>query len=1264
MSNLVEILVTAKNLTGPAMASVNASVDKAGKGMKILNKTAKLAGAGLAVIGIEAVKMAAKFDSEMALLQTQAGVSKDKIAGLKKGVLDLAGKVGQSPDSLAESLFHVESNFASMGITSVKALALTETAAKGATVGHADLVDVTNALTAAVASGIPGVQNFDQAMGVLNATVGSGDMKMQDLADAFGSGMVATVKGFGLNIVDVGAALATFGDNNIRGALAGNQLRQSVMALAKPIAGGAATLRSIGLQTDTLAKDMQKGGLKLALEDLVAHMKAAGISSKEQGAVITEAFGRKAGSGLNILVGQIDRFESKFPEITKGAKTFSQSWEDTKKTFAFQMKSLETGFQALMIGIGEKIIPPLQAFIGFLKEHKGATIAATEAMGGLLAVTLAFAVGLKAVAGAKLLKEGFTFLIRQAALMDAAFITAGGGIAGLKAAFASMSTGAKIGVTIAAIGALIIVMEKLNSSGAKAPDLDKMTNALGNLATSGKAAGELSKTFGANLSGLAADIDKVNGKKDGLDHFNDVMNKIFTLGMKGSNGPKKATQDLDAIDKGLASLVTGGHADQAAAALAKLNKATGEKIPTKSLDNYMAALDGTKLQTDLTAQSQGRFGDQAVAVQAQLQAQQDVVDGLVNSLQALDQVNQDSYNSETKFWDAISKGTEALKTNGRTLDVHTDKGRANRDALTAIAAGTDDYTAKLDKQGASWDKIDAVYKQGYDSLVKNAMGMGKSKQAADALAKSLLHVPPEIKVKGNITDLQSKLAKAKKDLAAAPKSKQVAIKGNISQLENALRDAQARVNALMGKSIILRATTVFTSKGKPSNVFHEGGGYATGGMAPIGQTAWVGEQGPELMQVTSRGTRILNNADSKKLAALNGIKVPGYAKGTISKAERAAIDRAKALKQAAADRAKAEHEAAAGVMGSLNISYFGRLAGAKQSSFASSVGTGAGGVGNLAQTLSQWQGQIKAATHGALESRLVKAFDRFGAAALKNEKALVAVNDKLSAAKDKLSSLKDSFAQLRDSVASSVTAYGSIAKGNTGQPGGAGAVINQLATDTATAKRFAADLAALKKKGLNSQSLSELASAGIDGGGLENAERLLGSSKGDIKEINSLEKALIAAGKAAGTTTADSMYGAGIKQAQGIVNGLAKQQAHLNAIMAKAADAMAAQLKKALGGKASGGTVGAAATGGNRWGRTLVGEYGPELADLPIGSRVHSAPDTQRMLSGGGGQPIIVHAVIQLDGRTVADQMLEPTRQLVQRVGGGDVQKVYGGRVR
>jgi TP901 family phage tail tape measure protein len=363
-----EQVAAARRASAQVAAAQRAQVDSARANAGRMKSAMAAAAVATVAIGVESIKMASKFDASMTLLHTQAGVAQDKMAGLKSGVLALAGKVGQDPDSLAESLFHVESNFESMGISSAKALKLTETAAKGATVGHADLVDVTNALTAAVAAGVPGVKNLDQAMGVLNATVGVGDMKMQDLADAFGTGMLATVKGFGLSIQDVGAGLAVFGDNNIRGALAGNQLRMSVQALAKPVSTAGDTLKMLGLKTDTLAKDMQKGGLKLALEDLIDRMHKAGVSSKEQGKVITDAFGRKAGAGLNILVDQFDRMESKYPKLNEGAHKFGSAWEDTKKTFQFQMKAMRGELDSLMIQLGVKLIPVASKFLGFLSD--------------------------------------------------------------------------------------------------------------------------------------------------------------------------------------------------------------------------------------------------------------------------------------------------------------------------------------------------------------------------------------------------------------------------------------------------------------------------------------------------------------------------------------------------------------------------------------------------------------------------------------------------------------------------------------------------------------------------------------------------------------------------------------------------------------------------------------------------------------------------------------------------------------------------------
>jgi TP901 family phage tail tape measure protein len=403
--NIVEILVKAKDMTAEGFAAADAQTSKLGES---LSKIGLMAGAGLAVVGIEAAKMAIDFNSQMMRLGTQAGVAQNKMAGLKSGVLALAGQVGFSPDSLAESLYHVASNMASMGASSSTMLNVVKIAAEGAKVGGADLVDVTNALTAAVASGIPGVKNYSQAMGMLNATVGAGDMKMQDLAEAFSGGMVAVVKGYGLTLKDVGAALATFGDNNIRGAHAGTMLRMSVQALAVPVAAGAKQLAALGMNSKTLAQDMQSGGLLKALDDLQGRFVKGGITAKNEGEVITTIFGKKAGAGVAVLMEQLDRLRSKYPAITKGANDFGAAWKTTNSGLKQQLADLKGGFDALMISIGEKLIPVIQTLVSWMLKHKQTVMDLLAGLGILAAVLLTTAIAIKTVNAAMMIWTGLT----------------------------------------------------------------------------------------------------------------------------------------------------------------------------------------------------------------------------------------------------------------------------------------------------------------------------------------------------------------------------------------------------------------------------------------------------------------------------------------------------------------------------------------------------------------------------------------------------------------------------------------------------------------------------------------------------------------------------------------------------------------------------------------------------------------------------------------------------------------------------------------
>lgn len=879
MPDLVEILVTAKNLTGPAFGEAKAGASSMESSMTKLNKASTLAAE--AVVGFvgASIAMAADFDSKMTLLVTQAGVSKDQIGFLKKGVLDLAGQVGFSPDSLAESLYHVESNAQSMGITATGALNLVKVAAEGAATGHADLVDVTNALTAAVASGIPGVQNMSQAMGVLNATVGVGDMSMQDLASAFGSGMVATVKGFGLSIADVGAALATFGDNNIRGAQAGTQLRMTVQALASPVASASDALQKLGLTHQTLADDMQKGGLKLALEDLSSRMKNAGITADQQGEIITQAFGKKAGAGLNVLMDQMDRLESKYPALQAGADNFGQAWADTQKTFSQQMKDMDAAVQALMISIGEKLIPYVQRAVTFFQQHKQVTMDLVEATGALVLALAGLAVITKISNGVKTLGDGFnalrdSFTSYKARLVEvmAENAAAEGSVTTLGAAFTALGTSAKVALAGTAIGlvvtGLVMLADKLKPAP---PDVDKLTDSLERLGDKGTTTGELAKTFSGDLGQLGDAVDRVNGKIDDsvqtYNRFGQAISKSSGFGLSLDD----AKGQIGSLDQSLANMVQGGHADLAAAAIKRLDDAmvAQGKDPAelnKELQKYGDALRSLQTQNDLTAASMGPFGQAAQDASGKLQDETNSAQGLHDAIVSVNDAARGSLNAMASFEQSIADAAKAASTNAGQLhmqngelDLSTQAARDNEKALSDLASNTDAAAEAALKNGESVDHVNDIYAQGRDQLIKYAEEMGLNTDQAKQLADQILATPDKTaQLKGDETDLQQKIADMDKQLASLPPDKQVTLLAEKAQAEKDLAEVQAQIDAMHGTTVTI--VTDYTQVGQPGgrgqmSAFAHGGiiGTAATGGPRNGMTL-VGEMGPELVRLPSGST--------------------------------------------------------------------------------------------------------------------------------------------------------------------------------------------------------------------------------------------------------------------------------------------------------------------------------------------------------------------------------------------------------------------------
>ncbi|WP_159011748.1 hypothetical protein [Streptomyces sp. NRRL F-5123] len=494
-----------------------------------------------------------------------------------------------------------------------------------------------------------------------------------------------------------------------------------------------------------------------------------------------------------------------------------------------------------------------------------------EALGRLLQLYTAFKLVKLAGAGLTSVAGGVQSLATRLVALRAASTAAGGGLAGVRAALATLSTGTKVTGAVAVVAGVVLAMKALQGSGKAAPDVQKLTSAMGQFGRTGKITGEAAVAFGGNFDRLNSAIDRLSGGGSKMDKFNDTMNKVFTLGMGKSNSLKEAEKDLDAVDKSLAQLVQNGQADLAAAAIAKMGDELAKNgKPTKDLtaqlDDYKSAVADAKFEQDLAADSMGLFGQQAQDVQQKLDAQKQSADGLRQSIQALNDANREGLNAESDFEQAIDDATAAIKghhtalkmVNGQ-LDLNSQKSRDAYKPLADLAEKTDAAAAAARDNGKSWAEVQRIYDRGRDTLIRTATQMGLTKTQAKALADQILATPDKTALlKGDLTDLQTKLAKAKADLKAAPPGKEYALRGNVIDLQNKVAAAQRAIDKVHGKTVTITYRGLVSGAGVP---VAGGGRYAHGGVVgaasggPRSRMTLVGEQGPELVDLAA-GSRV------------------------------------------------------------------------------------------------------------------------------------------------------------------------------------------------------------------------------------------------------------------------------------------------------------------------------------------------------------------------------------------------------------------------
>jgi TP901 family phage tail tape measure protein len=282
--------------------------------------------------------------------------------------------------------------------------------------------------------------------------------------------------------------------------------------------------------------------------------------------------------------------------------------------------------------------------------------------------------------------------------------------------------------------------------------------------------------------------------------------------------------------------------------------------------------------------------------------------------------------------------------------------------------------------------------------------------------------------------------------------------------------------------------------------------------------------------------------------------------------------------------------------------------------------------------------------------KTVKRLEAYAAREDRALRSLAAKRDsvaaKLKTAQSKLATLQKEWSDEVKSVADGVMQGFSIvtAAPQEGFALTAQDVVNKMRDQMAQATQFAAELQALKKKGLSSDLIAQIAASGVDQGGAT-AAALQGASAGQIKQINSLNTATKSAATNTGKAVADSMYGAGIRSAQGLVKGLQSQEKAIEKQMLKIANAMKKAIKKALGIKSPSAVF------------AEIGGWIPKgLAKGVDGAAQHATHAVDRLASsvvgagkfgaaglavaGGGGTVVHNHLHLTVEGHVMTERNL------------------------
>ena len=567
---------------------------------------------------------------------------------------------------------------------------------------------------------------------LLAAGAGKAQGGVSDMGQALNqAGLIAGQ--VGLSIEETTGSLAAMASAGLVGSDAGTSLKTSLIALSSPSAVAAKEMERLGISA------YDANGEFIGMEALAGNLQSqlSGLTDEQRNSALATIFGTDALRTANVL----------YSEGAAGIAEWTAAVDDSgyaAETAAAMTDNLIGDLERLGGSLDSVLIQSGSGANGALRGLVQGAEGLVDALGRLpepvlTATTLIAGGGGLALLGiAGLSKLAVATVETRTAMLDLGIMsekTAG------KVGKIGKAAGV-LGAVAAAGGAAVIAMDALtDSSDRAAVGVEQTISAL-------RGVGEtdintLFQGLGGDVDDLAQGLELLAGDSfnSGMERFGSGLNTIFAGGMLSDQVADTATQ-FENIGQALAGMVAAGDADAAAAQfdlIAQAAAAQGISIDevNRLMPAYAEALaaaenaqTGTAEATDGATESTAVYTD---ALQENIDAQREAA-GVVLGLR-------DAENAAAAAYDDAKTSIEE---NGKTLDVSTAKGRANRSALDDIAESGWDLIDSMRANGASQTDLQRVMSKTRERLIDTAMAAGATKKEARQLADQLLIHPKNV----------------------------------------------------------------------------------------------------------------------------------------------------------------------------------------------------------------------------------------------------------------------------------------------------------------------------------------------------------------------------------------------------------------------------------------------------------------------------------------------------------------------------------------